>query len=413
MLLDSWCDDLALLERATDRELPSVFTSMRQHVGELSHAAVERGWDAAVRVCETLERLCDAVETKSSTRDDRFFELAYAFGGIYAEGAQEGEGPGVLNWISECDDLLDFERARPVARPKLKTGAPDRAGTVAGASPAAASPFEEEPSEGAAVQATAEAAPSFDSSLDADDLAPSLEGAGATGSRPSGEDRGISELLETARKAAAKGSHVDAKLLAMQAALSIAKTQTQEAEGRVRQAEMRIQDGVRSIDGARQQIGEIEAQVGQAELQVDECRKELAERGRHTQGVQTGVDGLHARLAELERRLRELQEQIDVAQRQRVAAEEALAEAMAQESRARQALDGAIQQEDASRARLEEARQNLKALQRRQGNYEAVMERAREALARQRDSVKDIESTITQIRSTEAVESDEGEELLF
>lgn len=417
MLLDSWCDDLALLERAADRELPSVFTSMRQHMGELSHAAVERGWNAAARACETLERLCDAIETKASARDDRFFELAYGFGGIYAEGALQGEGPGVLNWISECEDFLDFDRARPSLSPASKAGAPEEASAVAGVSSTTSSPFEDELSEVApfgAIGAAVQGAPRLDSSLDADDLETSPTGTGETAARSTtGDDTGISELLETARRAAAKGSHVDAKLLAMQAALGIAKTQTHEAEARVRQAEIRIQDGGRAIDQARQRIAEIEAEVGQAELQVDECRKQLAERGRHTQGVQTGVDGLHARLAELERRLRELQEQIEVAQRQRVAAEEALAEALAQENRARQSLDGAIQQEDAARARLEEARQHLKALQRKQGNYEAVMERAREALARQRDSVKDIEATIAQIRSTEASEHGGSEELLF
>ena len=47
---------------------------------------------------------------------------------------------------------------------------------------------------------------------------------------------------------------------------------------------------------------------------------------------------------------------------------------------------------------LEDARQQVKNLQRRRGEIESEMERAREMLTRQRASLEDIEETIAQIR---------------
>ena len=66
-----------------------------------------------------------------------------------------------------------------------------------------------------------------------------------------------------------------------------------------------------------------------------------------------------------------------------------------------------------TRRRLEEARQKVKNLERKRGELELEMERARDILARQLSSFEDIEQTITQLDSTDVTPSGESGELLF
>ncbi|NUM55087.1 MAG: hypothetical protein HUU46_15685 [Candidatus Hydrogenedentes bacterium] len=407
VVLDRLCDCLVRIEQEDDAALGPVFASMHEGIRDLLERATANGWAGSRRAAEMMERMSVLVEGNRAARDDRFFELAYAFGGVYGDAQDRAEDAILVNWLGECEDYLSFWSARPVeavAPPPL----PVRAETVD-------VPFE---------------APEQVHVASADDSIPALEDAwgadrvheddddkvlisAADDDEPFESDDPATHLLDTARRAVKHGSIADAKLLAMQAAASIARAQASEAEARVKLAETRLQEGVKAIDASRNSVQLCETRVAEAETAVSERRALLLDRGRHTQAMQSSLDGIESRISDIERRIRELEAQRDEATRQRGAAMEALDEARTLESQAKEILDTTLSGEQDARVKLEDARQSVKQLQRKQADNESVMERAREALNRQRASVADIEQTIEQIRNAEGATGASGDDLLF
>ncbi|HRK33488.1 MAG TPA: hypothetical protein PLJ47_02745 [Candidatus Hydrogenedentes bacterium] len=406
-VLDQLCDCLVRVEQEDDSTLAPVFAAMESGVRDLAGRAKSHGWEGSALACAAMQRMSELIAVTPSARDDRYFELAYAFGGVYGDAMHRIDDSILQNWIAECEDFLSFWQGR----------APETSKAAAAVVETSESPFE--------------SPVSYDIDLESDDNVPvmgdawgaeSVEDepeevkivvAAARDDDPMESDDPATHLLDTARRAVKHGSIADAKLLAMQAAASIARAQASEAEGRVRIAETRIQDGVRAIEEARSNVQRSESSVAESESLVSERRAALLDRGRHTQAMQSSLDGIDSRISDLERRIRELEQQRDEAQRQRGAAMEALDEARSLEVRAKEVLDETLSVEQQARIRLEDARQNVKLLQRRQAENESGMERAREILNRQRASVSDIEQTIEQIRSAEGATGASGDDLLF
>lgn len=416
-LLDTLCDCLVRIEQENEKLLAPVFASMEMGLSSLAERANERGWKGSAVACEAMDRMRQLVAGNRSARDDRFFELAYAFGGVYGDALGNTDDAVLKNWLGETEDYLSFWADRPATEESAAPVSVDELQEQ---------PFAEPDIEAAPTEQAQLEVPTLDDVWGADrsaaiDTAEELIGKADDIEEESvpvtmtamGADNPAAQLLDTAREAVVHGSIGDAKLLAMQAAVSIAQSQAAEAEARVRLAESRIQEGVRAIEAARQQVQQAEISVADSESQVGECRAGLAERGRHTQAVQNSLEGIESRIGEIERRLRELQAQLEEAQRQRSASLEAAEEARRQEENAKNVLEDAVQAEETARVRLEDARQHVKQLQRKQAEYEAAMERAREGLNRQRASVVEIEQTIEQIRSAEGVGKAEGDDLLF
>lgn len=415
-VLDHICDCLVRIEQEDESRLSPVFAEMKRGLNELAQRADDHAWAGSRRACEAMRRITELVERHNAARDDRYFELAYAFGGVYGDAMQNIDDAILKNWVAECDDFLAFWQQRPVEPPPIPV------------QPAPADPVAQEApfeiSTGVPSLPARTDVPSLedvwgadsvedDDEIDATRAAAHESEVPQTAEEPLESDDPASHLLETARRAVAHGSIADAKLLAMQAAASIARAQAAEAEARVRLAESRIQEGMRAIEDARNQVQQFESVVTEAESRVNERRSTLLERGRHTQAMQSTLDGIDSRIADLERRIRELEAQRDEALRQRGAAMEALDEARSQETGAKGTLEEALSAEQSARIRLEDARQSVKLLQRRQAENESAMERAREALNRQRASVADIEQTIEQIRTAEGATGAGGDEMLF
>lgn len=416
-LLDTLCDCLVRIEQEDEECLAPIFASMESGLSSLSERAKERGWEGSVLACEAMERMRRLVAGNRAARDDRFFELAYAFGGVYGDALVNTDDAVLKNWLGETEDYLVFWADR---------SATEESPTPVSVEELQEQPFAEPDLEAPRPEPTEVEVPTLDEVWGADrsaaidtaderiGKADDIEEESAPATMTAmGADNPAAQLLDTAREAVVHGSIGDAKLLAMQAAVSIAQSQAAEAEARVRLAESRIQEGVRSIEAARQQVQQAELAVAESESQVGECRAGLAERGRHAQAVQNSLEGIESRIGEIERRLRELQAQLEEAQRQRSASLEAAEEARRQEENAKNVLEDAVRAEETARVRLEDARQHVKQLQRKQAEYEAAMERAREGLNRQRASVLEIEQTIEQIRSAEGAGKPEGDDLLF
>lgn len=404
-VLDRLCDCLVRIEQEDDSVLGPVFATLRSQLEDLAARAIANNWAGSARACDAMERMSALIEQNRAARDDRYFELAYAFGGVYGDAMHRTDDAILQNWLAECDDFMTFWSERPREAHSIPVSAPAEAGEA---------PFEVSESEGSVE--VDEDIPRLEDAWGADHVAEDEDRVStpvADDEEPFESDDPATHLLDTARKAVKHGSIADAKLLAMQAAASIARAQASEAEARVRLAETRLQDGVKAIDAARSQVQQAETRVAEAESGVSERRAALLDRGRHTQALQSSLDGIDSRISELERRIRELEAQRDEAQRQRGAAMEALDEARTLEAAAKETLDSALTAEQDARVKLEDARQSVKQLQRRQADNESAMERAREALNRQRASVADIEQTIEQIRNAEGAAGAGGDDLLF
>ncbi len=413
VVLDRLCDCLVRVEQEDESVIGPVFTRMHAGLQDLRERAEANNWTGAARACRAMERICNLAQNHPNARDDRYFELAYAFGGHYGDAMQTGGGDSILqNWLSECDDYLAFWSERPleaaVAAPAVALQTPPEI------------PFQEPEVElSLKSDRNDDDVPSMEDAWGADrvheddDVVRVVTSAADDDDEPFESDDPATHLLDTARRAVKHGSIGDAKLLAMQAAASIARAQAAEAEARVRLAETRLQDGVRAIEAARAQVQQTEVRVAEAETAVSERRGLLLDRGRHTQAMQSSLDGIDSRIADIERRIRELEAQRDEGLRQRGAAMEALDEARTLEGAAKETLDTTLSTEQDARVKLEDARQSVKQLQRKQADHESIMERTREVLNRQRASVADIEQTIEQIRNAEGASGASGDDMLF
>ncbi|MBX7259134.1 MAG: hypothetical protein K1Y02_22420 [Candidatus Hydrogenedentes bacterium] len=398
-LLDTLCDGLARIENEPESSLSTVFLAMDDGLSTLEDRARQLGWHGSMRACRTMARLCEGMSNRRPAKDDKFFELAYAFGGVYGEAQSRMEDPALTTWQSECDALMEMWLHAPPQE------------VPAAAAIAAEAP--ELSDENANDLPTIEAEGGNEVVSEVQEPERAEQAATTHASTPVPEDDTAASLLDTARQAVAGGSIADAKFFAMRAAVSIAKKQVAETETRVRTLELRHQECARNIEVAREQVQQAEASVTEAERQVNEGTEAKSERGRHAEGVQTSLDGIQSRIDDLAERIRELQEQLEEAERQHAATQTALEEARAQETAASSRLEELKGNEQHARVQLEDARQQVKVHQRRLTEIEAAMEKSRELLTRQRASVAEIEQTIEQVRTAETSDAARADDLLF
>jgi hypothetical protein len=446
-ILDLLCDGLARIEGDPEGTRGTVFLAIEDGLNSLHERAQQQGWHGSLAACVAMSRLCQTAAEQNGPLGDRFFETAYAFGGVYGEVKEQTDDESLQSWIAECEALV-VDLPRQTATPTPPPGMEDEAvGEMPFEIPESeVNPLEREleiPSLNGADQYVDDPAlpPELpmDESAEVDELAMTGGTAAMQGqedieeqSTPPVESRYVeissavpapadksleddpaAQFLETARLAMGSGAAADAKLFAMQAAASIAQAQARDAETRVRQAEIRLQETVKSIESAREQVKDAESQVEQAEARVEEGKELVSERGRHTHGVLGSLEGIRSRITDLDRRIQELQMQRDEALRQQSAADEALNEARQQETDIKEQLDNLKNTEQMARVQLEDARGQVKLLQRKQGEIEALMERARDSLTQFRESMADIDRTIELIRNAETSAALENDDLLF
>ncbi|HOZ46983.1 MAG TPA: hypothetical protein PLO37_16735 [Candidatus Hydrogenedentes bacterium] len=223
----------------------------------------------------------------------------------------------------------------------------------------------------------------------------------------------LQALLKTAQQAFAEGKVFDAKLLALEAAASLARLETRKAEALVRDAEQRLADGGQAIEDAR-------GRVSAAERGVREAEEAVADGTRCCSEAEAEVQQALAQRAEVDRRIIEIDDQIRALQERREAEVVQAVEADAEAERARDAcaqaekqLDERRDAEQQARVRLEETRQEVKILQHRRTEIESALEHAREMLGRQSSSSDGIEKTISQIRGLEEALPGDQADLLF
>ncbi|GMW01070.1 MAG: hypothetical protein AMXMBFR84_22070 [Candidatus Hydrogenedentota bacterium] len=451
--IDIFCEGLSRMEQEREQiDRDETWNAMRHSLELLAERAHETGRNGALAATRSIRRLCEGAFEYPHHWSDRFFELAYAFGGLYADASDDADDAALLEWISECDGMLaewQIETPLEQSSPPKPVVVTDDEGDLFELAEQEAYVSMTEPAVSGADSTPFEQTVEISDSTETDFGIPEFEPVPDTYSTPlelaaatiqelhqtqldepasytppnvdealdddrGGESEGASfmRLLETAQAAAAKGSAVDAKLLAMQAAASIARQQAEEAEARVRAAEVRLRESTASIETARERSQISEQSVQVAERRVSEGEESLLQRKAQTAGIQNELESMESRVSDLDAQIRELIAQRESAERQRLAQVSRRDEARAQEDEAQARLERLNEEEQRARVRLEDARQEVKSLQRRRMELEAALERARDLLQRQRGSVTDIEQTIQHIRSAEQ-NSDTGKDALL
>ncbi len=368
--LDSFCEGLARIDAAEDRDLTTVYAAMLDELAFLDKWAVNAECEQGQRLTRAMALLCQQVADGNAAPNDKFLELGYGFCEAYVE-AKSGAASAVVDpWLEECSALYQRWTQAPDAEPE-NVPAP-AAGAVQDAG----------------------------------------ESEAATGA-PAANDGSPETLLRVAQEAVVAGRLAEAKVLAMQAAAAFAKREAEQAQERLSTIERRINEGGILIETARGELHGAEEAVVDAEKQTREGESDLAACDSRTREAQEHLETIHAEIADLDERIRQLQAQRDAAAERRAQADALLNEKRAEEAAAGTGLETRRAGEDEARNHLEEARQKVKNLERKRGELELEMERARDLLARQLSSLEDIEQTIAQLDTTDLTPSGESGELLF
>ena len=385
--LDSFCAGLAKIEKAEDRDLNTVYAAMFDCLAFLDQWAVEVEAEPAQRLSRAMALLCQQMVEGQAAPNDKFLELGYGFCEAFVEATSPDPGAAVETWLEECAALCQ--------QGTQDTESPDAARALA------------EDSGGEAPGS--EVIPSDDLEAALDSMA-----AEAAASPAAGENDGSPEaLLRIAQEAVAGGRTTEAKVFAMQAAAAFAQREAEQSQQRLCDIEHRINEGGMQIESARNELRETEESVAQAEASTREGEEAVAACGEQTLSTRERLDAADSEIEELDARIRELQAQRDAAAERRAEIDGELSKKRDEEAAAEAVLEARRAEEDAARNHLEEARQKVKNLERKRGELELEMERARDYLARHQSSLEDIKQTIAQLRSTDAADAGDSDELLF
>ena len=354
-MLDALCDKLAQLKQCAEPDRQAILEAIQEDLATLKAAAHEAGRPGAEWLCQTMRFACLWAFDRQGELEDTFFDLAYAFGGIYAEAGDRLDDPAVEHWCAEAETLVSATEEEQV---------------LLDAEPA--TPPEAEPA----------VPPEADSPQ---------------------------TLLENAQRLMDEGKAADAKFLALQAAANIAKLEAEKVNANVEETERQVRASSEAIDQARATVEQVEQEVAEAEAGISTSRSQLEAIRAQGQEIAASIEETEAGIAELDDQIAALQEERDAKSEALRQTQVELEAHRVQESKTQAELDANTQEEEAARTRLEDARQNVKNLQRRRSEIEAALTRARDELARQRTSLGDIEQTIAQLRS-DAAEGASGED---
>ena len=276
-------------------------------------------------------------------------------------------------------DALFTEEAPPVeaAPPKARPGRAKRAETepLWTADTAACTETAPAPSVAPAAAPSAPAQPTVDAEADA-----------------------AQALLRTTQQALSSGNVADAKVLALELAISMARLETERTETQVRAAEMRLSENESAIADAEATVRRHEQSLSDAETRVVESERELAERRQHLGSLRERIGGIESRIADLEAQIRELQAQRDEELANLETAEKEQDDAFAMESRIQTEIEQLNENCQAAQESLEESREAVARLKKDRKDFETELKESLTALAQRKQSVEQIKQTMESIR---------------
>jgi len=409
LTLDALCEDLAKLAESRTRNVTIVLDNLLQDIQELADMARKNGWTVLETPCRHFADALRRMGEWDISVDDRFLDLAYAFCGLYGESTDVSAsdvGP-FESWIRECDQWL--EEKKPVSQPVREVPAAEdeqESAPVIEVEPLAEYVSEESPSPSPIIEEqTYETVMPPEPNIPAVEEQPAPEAAVAPTEDPD-------DLLKTAHEAFAKGDVAQAKRLALEAAAKLAAAQVREAETMVARAEERMKRDAAQAEEARQRVLQAEQEVQQSEHRLTETAKELTEAKAKEETITHSLEDVDNEIRRIEEEIRRLQQEREAAIQQKRTIERDLLAAEEQTHRVEQMLETRRQEEQETRMRLEDLRQQVKTLERKRLDDDALLEKARELLNKRRLSLAEIEETISQICDSEKPQAD-TDSLLF
>ncbi len=407
----------ALSEVSVDPEATprSTYAAVDKCLVLLAREAEGEGRAEAGEACRVMARMCRSAYRKEASPNDRFFELAYAFCGVYFDTER------IREWIDECSQFLDAWTKEPeLPVPEEPSELVEESTTEPELE------AEPEPELEAEPEPEPEAEPELEPELEVEpepepepepEAEPELEAEPEPEPEPEEEpepqDDSAEQLLVTAQKAASEGNVAGAKELALRAAAQIAQAQIVQAEALVQETDARLSESAETIEAATQNVQQAKQEVSDAEERVRECQEEAEARGEAMAQVQSRLEEVQGRLAELDEQLREMQERRDEVEQQRCETEAELATAQDQHTEATEDHEVRLDDERRARDHVENLEEQEKELQWKRAAIEADMTQAREDLEQQQASAADIDKTIGEAPEADSDGEDSSDDLLF
>lgn len=228
-----------------------------------------------------------------------------------------------------------------------------------------------------------------------DDVEDSPAPAAASG----GASDSAEHLLNTAQEALSLGNVADAKLLALELAVKMARMEADRAEARARECEARLDGNQRAIAEAEQGVARCEQDVTDADARVAAREQEHRLQREQMDALSGEMETVAGRIAELEAQIRELQAKRDEEQRLQEEIQGRYEEARDAESRIQTEIEALNESARQVQEGLEAAREHVVRLQQERHAREKELDEARRRHGQRQRSVEEINRTIQSVRA--------------
>lgn len=449
-VLDEFCEPLARIDRIPlDRDHRPIFDAMEGRLDILRRYAATLDHAGATALCKTMTALCEETYARKGAHDDRFLELAYAFGGHFVELVEDPAISTADDWMAECDALIAAWRTAPPEEAEAEPEPELEPGAIQADTPEQSGPEPEMPGLDAETEAdglslidhisqleatkppapepahvvaeTTEPEPIAgdtpkESTQDMEEKIIKFQPSAASQSLPRSlpedlDDDSVASLLATAHGAVGRGDAAQAKLYALQAVAQIAKIEVSSADQTLRGMEARLQQGQEAIESARTNVREGEKRVEKAVAKVAEGESALNAQREMVEAAEKDLETHRGRLADLDLQIQRLQEKREQVAERLQETEQSLDTEQTQQSAREEELESRRAAEEEARAMLEDLRQKVKALYKESTETENDMVRARDDLTAKRMALADIEQTMAQIAGLVSGDENGGEQL--
>jgi hypothetical protein len=464
-ILDRICDQLSRLEQAEGEDFSLYIERIAGGVGALRLEAEIAECASAAEVCALME---DALTLASASRghlDKRFTDVAYAFCGEYIDAIKEEDSDSVSHWKKEVISLVETwetpaedqetadqadstevapeplakldieEEAAPESTPspaesedaisleeadtdsttvsdpiELSEIAEENGNELEAAEPEPIEEIKEDPVVAEEPECSPEVVELSSETTEEEASAPA-EVPDVSPETPDAPANSFT-LLESAQKAAAEGDGVSARFYALQAAARIAGDEAAKAELHLESTEVKLKASWNASASAREDVTRSEQAVTETAAMVSEAEAGLGKASSLRAEQAQAVSDLEEKVLDLEEQMKALVERHKEEEKNVTESRETFLAAETVETDAKGALSTATEEEKGARVQLESARQGVKDLQRRSAEIETQVSGARENLLRQKNSLEDIEGTISHICGKEKL-ADAEDTLLF
>jgi hypothetical protein len=201
-------------------------------------------------------------------------------------------------------------------------------------------------------------------------------------------------LLRTTRDAMAHGNVADAKMMALQLAVEMARLEADQEAGKLTELKETLKNLEASIGAGESDVQRIEHEVAETEAVIAARQGEFEAKREAIASLSDRAGAIQKTVVDLDAQIRALQEQRQAELAKLDNMNGQLDEARAEESRIQTELDSLADAEDAARASLELAKRNVAGLCDARKEREAEIEDAFDALSQRQQSAKDIQTML-------------------